>query len=103
MSDSHPEVQPTPTMRELACRQQIADLMQRAKLTAEALKRARLSPRPVELGPLMIENLAVLLNCVAFLMDETLTAQGLAPAISYARRESVKGNGRDGPSLVVPG
>ena len=94
---------PTPTpeqKHELACRQSIARLLSRSKMTAEVLQQANLSPHPVDLSRVVVEDLVVLMQGLAFLMDEYLVASGRAREIRF--EEASGGNGRDGPALVKP-
>ena len=88
---------------ELAVRRAIAVLLQGANVSTQALQRAKLSPAPVDLTPVVIASLAEIMRSMAFLLDESLAASGLSHEIQFKQVERGNGNGQDGPPrLVMP-
>ena len=92
-----------PDKHDLAVRGAISALLQCSTMTSHALQRAKLSPVPVDLTPIVIENLVAITRSLAFMMDESLAASGRKREIHFKEVKRDNGNGRDGrPRLVMP-
>lgn len=104
---SEREFQEQEARRVAAQVQMVGELWSQLGRLDAMVRRSRLAPGRVDATPLVLEGMFLLLKGMALLMDESLAGRGVEPPLKWQSSEERvsegKGNGKAGPSLVVPG